>query len=350
MIHLTRRQRLEARLARALLALPAALLSRLAGAPISRDGFTLDPQAQLILALQRRLKKPASHQLSLAQARANLRVEAATLAAAPRRDVDAEDRAFDGPGGPLKLRIYRPRHVPAPAPALLYYHGGGFVLGDLDSHDDVCQVLAEDAGIVVIAVDYRLAPEHPFPAAVDDALAALRYVHGHAAELGLDPSRLAVGGDSAGGNLAAVVALATRRQPVRPSFQLLIYPAVDLTMSFPSITSLGEGFFLERATIEWFVERYVPDPQQRRDPRASPYFCDDLAGAPPAFILTLGFDPLRDEGDAYARRLEEAGVLTTHRCYGDMFHGFLNTSGAILRGAAALAELAAALRRALVQR
>jgi len=350
MIHLTRRQRLEARVARAWLALPAPLLARLAGPPITRDGFTLDPQAQAILALQRRLKKPSSHQLSLADARAELRVNAATLAAPPRPRVDVHERAFDGPDGPIGLRIYRPRHAPAPAPALLYYHGGGFVLGDLDSHDDICQILADDAGIAVIAVDYRLAPEHPFPAAFDDALAALRYIHSRAAELGLDPDRLAVGGDSAGGNLAAAVALQARGEPVRPIFQLLIYPAVDLTMSFPSITRLGEGFFLERASIEWFVERYVPDPQQRRDPRCSPYFCDDLAGAPPAFVMTLGFDPLRDEGDAYARRLQEAGVIVEHRCYGDMFHGFINTSGVILRGAAALAELAAALRRALSRR
>ena len=346
MTKLSLRQRVESRAARAILGLPPSVVRRLGGATIVRDGRALDPQVQLALVMQRRLRGRAPQELGLAEARAELDVNAATLAPRPRAEVMVEDRTIAGPGGALALRVYRPQGAAAPGPALIYFHGGGFVVGGLDSHDPVCQALAAEGRCAVIAVDYRLAPEHRFPAAVEDALAAFDGVRAEAEALGVDPERLAVGGDSAGGNLAAVVAL-ERRGAAGPRLQVLLYPAVDLTMSFPSIQGLGSGFFLEATTMAWYVATYLGEDGDRRDPRASPWFAPSLAGAAPAYVLTAGFDPLRDEGDAYATRLAAEGVAVTHRCFDGMFHGFLNAAGAIEGGARALSEIGAALRAGL---
>jgi acetyl esterase len=276
-----------------------------------------------------------------------MEINAAMLAPPPRPVEHVLDTMFPGPGGQIPVRIYRPLRAPHPTPALVYFHGGGFVVGSLQSHDAVCRILADEARCVVVSVDYRLAPEHRFPAAADDAVAAFRQVAERAEELGIDARRIAVGGDSAGGNLAAVVSLDTRGEKVQPVMQLLIYPAVDLTMSFPSIRSLGKGFFLEQATMEWFVERYVPRVEDRTDPRASPWHHKDVRSVPRAAVFTAGFDPLRDEGDAFARKLAEAGVAVKHVCHRGMFHGFVNASGGLTNARPAVSEIAAALRSGL---
>lgn len=339
--------RFQAFAARLLLALPDSLQRRLAGgAPVERDGYTLDPQVQHMLAMQRRMRRPRFQDVTVERARREMDVNTWLLAPSTPALESVRDDMFPGPGGPIPVRIYRPRGLAAPAPATVYFHGGGFVVGGLDSHDPVCRILAHEARCVVIAVDYRLAPEHRFPAAADDAVAAFRHVAASAGALGIDPRRIAVAGDSAGGNLSAVVSLETRGDAVRPAFQLLIYPAVDLTMSFPSIRSLGRGFFLEKATIEWFMSHYLRGPEDGRDLRASPWFAD-VAGAPPAAVFTAGFDPLRDEGEAYARKLEAAGVPVTYTCHGGMFHGHISASGGLSNARPALGDMTAALRQAL---
>lgn len=348
MLRLSLVDRLQSRVARALLSLPEPAQRLLAGGgAIVRDGHTLDVQVQHMLALQRRLGRAEFERLTVAQARREMEVNALVLAPRTGPMEQVRDDRFPGPGGEIPVRVFRPRGLGRPSPALVYFHGGGFVVGSVESHDPVCRLLAEEARCVVISVEYRLGPEHRFPAAPDDALAAFRRVVATADALGVDPRRIAVGGDSAGGNLAAVVSLDTRGDAVRPAFQLLIYPAVDLTMSFPSIRTLGEGFFLERAKMAWFIEHYLRGEADKTDPRASPWFAPDLAGVPAAAVFTAGFDPLRDEGQAYAKKLAEAGVPTTYTCHGSMFHGFLNTCGGLSNARAPVNEIAAALRRGL---
>ncbi len=343
----TFRARLEKRLANLVMQLPRSWILALAGGRRREvDDFVLDEQVQLAIAMHARTGRKLTHQLGIAEARRELEESAGLLAPRPRSMKSVEDRRIPGPAGAIPVRVYRPHGVASPAPALVFFHGGGFVLGSLASHDPPCRVLADDARCVVIAVDYRLAPEHKFPAAVDDCVAAFRWVAANAASLGVDPSRIAVGGDSAGGNLSAVVSLETRGDHVRPCFQLLIYPATDMTMSMPSIRQMGKGFFLEHDTMVWFTDRYLRDERDKRDPRASPLFAEDLRGQPPAFVATAGFDPLRDEGEAYAERLREAGVPVTYRCYKSLFHGFFSASGGIEAARPGLVEASAALRDA----
>jgi acetyl esterase len=344
---LSLRQRIERRVLQALVKLPLAALARLAGPPITRDGHTLDPQIQGILALHRRAGKKLPHELPLATARADMEQSVTLLPLVTPALATVEDLTLSGPAGPIPVRLYRPRGAARPAPALVYYHGGGFALGSLDSHDGVCRALAAGARCVVVAIDYRLAPEHRFPAAVEDAIAAFREVAARASALGLDAARLAVGGDSAGGNLAAVVAQETHADAARPCFQLLLYPAVDMTLSFASVDALGRGFLLERLSMDWYIDRYLPVGQDRRDPRASPLHAASLAGLPPAFVATAGFDPLRDEGQAYAEKLAASGVRVDQRCYGGLIHGFLHFAGPVRAANEALTEVVAALGSAL---
>jgi len=228
----------------------------------------------------------------------------------------------------------------------VFFHGGGWVVGNVESHDTMCRHLANRAGCVVVSVDYRLAPEHKFPAAVEDCFAATAWVADNAASLGVDAKRLAVGGDSAGGNLAAVVSLLARdRGAPRISYQLLIYPAVDAAMTHPSIARFAEGYLLTRATMRWFYDQYLRAPEDAADWRVSPLAAPDVGGVAPAFVLTAGYDPLCDEGDAYAARLAAAGVAITHRRFADQIHGFA-MNGKLIRAAdAALDEAAAALRQ-----
>jgi acetyl esterase len=207
---------------------------------------------------------------------------------------------------------------------LIYYHGGGWTIGDLDTHDTLCRELCNRSGCAVVAVDYRMGPEHRFPAAVDDALAAARWVNRQAASLGVDASRIAVGGDSAGGNLAAVVAIAARDAGDLPiAFQLLIYPATDMRRGHASYTTNGQGYVLTRDAMAYFHDHYIDDPKHDLDWRASPLLCSDLRGLPPALVLTAGYDPLRDEGMDYARALTQAGNRASYVCFERQIHGFI---------------------------
>jgi acetyl esterase len=259
-----------------------------------------------------------------------------------------EPRTIAGPAGPIPARLYVPRDGRPPRPLVVYYHGGGWVVGDLDTHDATCRHLAHETAAAVLAVDYRLAPEHRFPAAVDDAVAAFGWAVREAAALGADPARVGVAGDSAGGNLAAVVAqVTTRASDARPVAQLLIYPVTDLSTKHPSYRLFSDGFFLTEADMDWYRANYLPDESAAHDPRASPLRASDLSGLPPAVVLTAGFDVLRDEGEAYAKRLLDAGVPTELRRNAGQIHGFANAAGVSPTARATMDEAARLFRAAL---
>ncbi len=249
-----------------------------------------------------------------------------------------EDVTVPGPAGPLRARIYRPEGTDGSRPTLLFVHGGGFVIGDIDTHDNQARALCRGTGAVVVSTEYRLAPEDPWPAAVDDVMAALDWVAGRVDELGGDAKRLAIGGDSAGGNLSAVAAQrASAAGGPRLAAQLLIYPATDMrdVDDYPSRVENATGYFLTEDDMRWFDTKYVPADAERTDPGLSPLLAPSLAGLPPAVVATAEFDPLRDEGDAYARALEAAGVPVRHRQYPGMIHGFFDLG--VLSPAAAAA-------------
>jgi acetyl esterase len=323
-------------LTRLLFRLPTPALYALAGGVAKNDrGASLDPQIAAMLAMVEKLGFEKTPELGPERARAQTRDDSA-LAGPPRVSMAVvEDRFIPGPAGSLRTRLYRPRAT-GPMPTMVYLHGGGFVIGDLESHDGVCRRIAAASGCAVLAVDYRLAPEHRYPAAVDDAEAAFRWVAEHPDAIGADPARLGIGGDSAGGNLAAVVARRLRDGGgPAPRMQLLIYPVTDMTMSQPSIETFARGYYLERSQMDWFLEQYVP-PERIREPDASPLFVDDLSGLSPAIVVTAGFDPLRDEGEAYAERLREAGVSVRARCEAGLIHPFVSLAGISRESSAAL--------------
>ena len=308
----------------------------------------LDPQARALIDLMTERGVPPTHTLVPAEARRLYRERRATVQPAPITMAEVRDLSASGPYGAIGLRLYRPITAPAPAPALVYYHGGGWVIGDLDTHDVLCRELAHRAGCAVVAVDYRLGPEHRFPAAVDDSLAATRWVHAQAATLGIDASRLALGGDSAGGNLATVTAIALRDGGAfRPRLQLLIYPGTDMRAVAPSHTANGQGYLLTSDSIRYFRGHYVPDEAQWSDWRTSPLLHPDLSKLPPALVITAGFDPLRDEGRQYADRLSQAGVPTQYVCFERQIHGFITMGKVIDEANTAVALSATALQRAL---
>jgi len=274
---------------------------------------------------------------ALAEARRKLAVE----------PVDQiRDLKIPGPAGEIPIRVYTPK-IQSPAPTLIYFHGGGWVLGDLESHDHVCRALANNASCVVLSVDYRLAPEHKFPAAVHDSFAATQWIADLAGELGVDRSRIAVGGDSAGGNLAAVVSqIARDRGGPSIAYQLLIYPSTDMRMNMPSIDENADGPLLTKASMHWFVSHYLNSDADRTDPLASPLLASNLRGLPPAFILTAECDPLRDEGEAYGQHLREAGVPVEVQRYEGMPHGFFSFAAALDGGRRAFADATSRLRSA----
>ena len=305
----------------------------------------LDPQARTLLDQLGAMGAPPMSEQTPEEARAGFSMLTA-IAGPAEEPVPTEDRSVPGPAGDIPVRIYRPT-ADTPLPVVVYFHGGGFVIGDIATHDTTCQRLAAGVPALVVSVDYRLAPEHRFPAAVEDCAAATAWASAHAPEFGGDPSRLAVAGDSAGGNLAAVIARRARDAGgPNIAFQLLVYPGTDMTCSLPSHTENGTGYLLDSDTMTWFLDNYLADADPRH-PDASPLFADDLSGLPPAFVLTAEFDPLRDEGEAYAERLRAAGVAVTTSRYDGMIHGFYGLDSIFDAANKATAETVVALRDAL---
>jgi acetyl esterase len=310
----------------------------------------LHPQAQALLDLIQQRGVPPTHTLTPADARTLYR-ERRSFTQPDSPPIGAcQDLLAEGPLGKIPLRLYRPvgSHENAALPVLVYFHGGGWVIGDLDTHDTLCRQLSNGAGVEVISVEYRMGPEHKFPAAVDDCITATRWVHAHAAELHIDPARIAVGGDSAGGNLAAVVAIAARDAGDLPlAYQLLIYPATDQHRGLPSHTTNGQGYMLTSDSLSYFAGHYFADKTQYDDWRASPLLRDDLSRLPPALVLTAGYDPLRDEGAAYAERLTAAGGQATYVCFEREIHGFILMGKVLDEANTAVALCAAELKRVL---
>jgi len=315
--------------------------------------MALDPESQRLIDLMAAANRPAWNTLS-PQAARELYLSLRPAAQGPRpAEATVVDRTIPGPAGDLAVRLYRPASAPADAklPCLVYAHGGGWVFGNLDSHDVLCAQFALEAGIVVFAVDYRLAPEARFPGAFDDVVAGLKWVAANGVSIGVDPTRLAIGGDSAGGNLAAAVAIWARDNGgPKLRLQLLAYPVTDAVGRAESYRRYEDGYGLNAATMEWFFDHYTPDKANRGDWRISPLRATSLGGLPPALVITAGYDPLRDEGRAYAFRLHQEGTQADLVEFGGMLHGFLS-SPMLLHGARRGTSLAAAaLREALVQR
>jgi acetyl esterase len=305
-----------------LYALPAAVRRRLAGAPIQIDGNTLDPDVQLLLRIDNLL--PRTTKTDAPAARARFRNLCKLIPGTPADLLRVTDLTVRGAAGQLGARLYIPRGDVGRG-LLVFLHGGGWVVGDLGTHDALCRAIAADSGVRVLSVDYRLAPEAPAPSAAEDAIAAFTWAVDHAEDLGADPARIAVGGDSAGDNLAAVVAQQTvRRGLPQPALQVLLYPAVDLVARRPSRDLFSEGFILTEEDIIWYRDLYTPDPTLRPDPIVSPLRAEDLTGLPPTYLTTAGFDPLRDEGLEYATALTAAGNHLTHAHHNTLPHGHAN--------------------------
>jgi acetyl esterase len=328
-------------------ALPAFVQRLLSGGgPVRVDGLELEPDMQLLLALQKLRGERRLDTMTPAAARVELKRGAESFAGTLLPVARVESITLPGPAGPLAGRVYVPEGDVRGL--VVYYHGGGWVVGDLDTHEAPCRFLAREAGVAVLSIDYRLAPEHRFPAAVDDALAAFRWACVESRRFGVASDRVAVAGDSAGGNLAAVVSILAKREGgPRPRAQLLVYPVTDLSKKHPSYRTFSVGFFLAERDMDWYRAQYLPDDAAALDPRASPLLAPDLHGLPPAIVLTAGFDVLRDEGEAYAQRLADAGVTVTHRRVPGQIHGFGNATGISRSAREAMADAARTLARLL---
>jgi acetyl esterase len=308
---------------------------------------TLGPEARAFLQMVEESPVPPTYTLTPANARRQYERLAEMRSTEPV--AKTQDFEIDGPDGPIPMRLYEP-DAEGPLPVLVYYHGGGWVIGSRDTHDGICTRLCNRADCLVLSVDYRLAPEHPFPAAVEDSYAALEWAARHAPDIGGDPERLAVGGDSAGGNLSAAVTLLARDQDgPEVAHQLLIYPAVatPAVHDFPSYEENGEGYFLEAESMAWFYDHYVGSRVNARNEYLAPLLVDDLSGLPPATVVTAGFDPLRDEGKEYAERLADAEVPAELLHYEGLIHGFANMTDFISGAADAVDEMSERLAQAL---
>jgi acetyl esterase len=310
--------------------------------------MAIDPDTHALLEMIRLAGRPPFETLTPGEARQAYSASRKVLQPPPEDVADVADSSVAGPLGPIDIRLYRPTGTAGSdvLPALVYFHGGGWLLGDLDSHDGVCRRFANAARCRVVSVDYRMAPEHVFPAAVNDCFAATKYVIDNAASLGIDPAMVAVGGDSAGGNLAAVMALMARDGALPPlAFQLLIYPATDMMMTTISATTIGPGVPLTSATMKWFIDQYAKD--HETDWHASPLRVASVVGTAPALVLTCALDPLRDEGIDYAKRLEREGVRVLHLHYSDQIHGFMSMGRMIRAADQAIDMMARVLKQAL---
>ena len=307
----------------------------------------LDPQAHALIQMMIKLAVPPVHTLTPDEARRLYRERRSYTQPEPPPIGAVCDLDIPGPAGVVPCRLYKPLAGPAMLPTLVYFHGGGWVIGDRETHDVLCRQLCAGAGIAVLSVDYRMGPEHRFPAAPADCLAATRWVQQHGAAQGLDGARMAIGGDSAGGNLAAVVALMLRDMAApAPALQLLIYPATDMRAVAPSHTHNGQGYLLTSDSIAYYRGHYISEQASWSDWRASPLLAPSLAGLPPALVLTAGFDPLRDEGRQYADALSAAGNQAQYVCFERQVHGFITMSRVIDEAHTAVDLCAAALRRA----
>jgi acetyl esterase/lipase len=308
----------------------------------------LDPDAAFVFKAFQEAGRPPYETLSPDEAREYYRQARFISNPEPPELKSVAPLAIPAAHGSIPGRIYTPnelRQTDGLVPCLVFFHGGGWVIGDLDTHDVVCRKLADEGRLIVISIDYRRAPEHKFPAAVDDAIAATAWIATHAKEFGIDASRLVVGGDSAGGNLATVVAIAARDgNGPAISGQVLIYPATDFTMAHPSHSEPETSILLTHSVIRWFRDHYLNGTADVHDWRASPALARTLVGLPPAYVLTAGADPLRDEGDDYARRLEQAGVAVTHRTFPGQFHGFFTMGKLLQQANIAASEIGAWLR------
>lgn len=306
--------------------------------------MALDHQAKFILEQLEAAGSPPMSSLSPEEAR--LSTDFSALAGQPEDVGQVENCTIPGPGGEIPIRIYTPKGE-GPFPSLVYYHGGGWVIGDLETVDVPCRLLTNRANCVVVSVDYRLAPEHKFPAAIEDAYAAAKWVVENGPSIQVDPSRVAVGGDSAGGNLAAVVSLMARdKNEIDLAYQLLIYPATNHSFETVSYRENADGYLLTKENTIWFWHHYLRNDEDGQNPYASPLLATDLSGLPPALVITAEFDPLRDEGEAYAQRLKEVGVQVEQTRYDGMIHGFFWMPGALAQGMDAINQAADALKLA----
>jgi len=339
------RDRVASAVVRTSMGLPPRVVRLLSGSSIRVDGQELHPEVRLGLRLLAMSPNASFETLPLAQARAEVSHDAAVFGGTPIQLPEVRDLSIPGDAGPITARLYRPEARTRHPGLLVYFHGGGWVVGDTDSADSVCRFLCAHADVAVLSVNYRLAPEHPFPAAVDDTLVAMRYAVTNAAALRIDPHAIAVGGDSAGGNLAAVLCQQAKMglAPM-PVFQLLFFPVTDTSAKTRSYELFGDGYFLTEAQMDWYIDHYLPNAADRLDPRASPLLAEDLSGLPPAYVAVAGFDPLRDEGEAYARRLREAGVPVALNRHSGLVHAFVNTTGIGTTGRDAMLQAAGALR------
>jgi acetyl esterase len=344
--------RIEHSILRAVCGMPPRLQRVLFGAPARVDGQVLATEIQALLRLAnlaRDKSASAYGKLTPKQARARIRANAAA-AAGPRQSQPAvNDLSIPGPAGAIPARFYEPPGQGLEKrPLIVYFHGGGWTIGDLDTSDGVCRFLALNVPATVLSVEYRLAPEHPFPAAVEDALAAFQWAAVDNSRLGVDPDRVAVAGDSAGGNLAAAVSLLARdADGPTPAMQALIYPVTDAVGGQQSRDTFAKGFLLAKADMDWFEHHYLPAGTDQADPRVSVLRAGDLSGLPPAYVATAGFDPLRDEGETYAARMQAAGVTVALRRHPGLIHGFANMTAVSHTARNAMCELAGALRMGL---
>jgi acetyl esterase len=350
------RERVEGRVLDRLMRLPEPVLRRVAGPPVRRDGLTLDLETQALLRVKELAHEPDVASLPIPDGRQAL-LRQCKLSGGRQPIGAVVPLRVPGGAGELDARLYVPRsqaHARSSSttggPLLFFAHGGGMIYGDLDSHDALCRFLAEQADTRVFAVDYRLAPEHPFPAPIDDCWTAFCWVLDNATRLGADPSRVAVGGDSAGGSLAAGIALSAASAGIPVAHQLLLYPVTDMACSAPSRAMFAHGFYLTREFIELAERCYLPPGQDPKDPRVSVAYADVPSGLAPALVVTAGFDPLRDEGEAHAARLSAAGVAVEQIRYPGFIHGFANVIGVGRMQRAAMVEVAGRLRCALAHR